>query len=104
MTCLQPVNVTDRHVDMGRVGALTPALAQQAAFPQTGKQQRQQPLGLAIDEQPRAELGEHRGVKARVTQFKAQRVLPIQPSPHRIGGLPIGEALDELQHQRQPGR
>jgi hypothetical protein len=102
----QPVKVADRHVDVGRVGALAPALAQQAAFPQTDKHQRQQPFGLAIGDQPRAELGEHRGVEARVTQFKAQRVLPIQPSSHRVGGLPIGEALDELQHehQRQPGR
>ena len=34
MTCLQPVQVTDRHTDMGGVGALAPARAQQAAFPQ----------------------------------------------------------------------
>jgi hypothetical protein len=103
---LKPVKIADRHVDVGRVGALTPALAQQAAFPQPIKQQRQQPLGLAIGEQSRAELGEHRGVKARVRQVKAQRVLPVQPCSHRVGGLPIGEALDELQHQhqRQPGR
>jgi hypothetical protein len=65
------VQVADRHVDVGRVGALAPALAQQAAFPQPTKHQRQQPLGLAIGEQPRAEFGEHRGVRARVTQVKA---------------------------------
>jgi len=102
----QPVQVADRHVDVGGVGALAPALAQQAALPQPIKQQPQQPLGLAIGEQPRAELGEHRGVKARVRQVKAQRVLPVQPCSDRVGGLPVGEALDELQHQhqRQPGR
>ena len=106
MTCLQPVQVADRHTDVGGVGALAPAPVQQATFPQPIKHERQQPLGLAIGEQPRPELGKHRGVKARVRQVKAQRVLPIQPCPHRVGGLPIGEALDELQHQhqRQPGR
>jgi hypothetical protein len=36
---LQPVKTADRHVDMGRVGALAPTLAQQAALPQPIKQQ-----------------------------------------------------------------
>ena len=96
MTCLQPVQVADRHVDMGGVGPLAPAPVQQATLPQPSKQQPQQPLGLAIGEQPRAELGEHRGIQARVTKVEAQRVLPVQPCSHRVGGLPVGAALDEL--------
>jgi len=106
MTCLQPVQVTDRHTDVGGVGALAPAPVQQATLPQPIKQERQQPLSLAIGEQPRAELGEHRGIEARIIQVEAQRVLPVQPCSHRVGGLAVGEALDELQHQhqRQPGR
>jgi hypothetical protein len=44
------VQVTDRHTDVGGVGALAPTLAQQIAFPQPIKQQPQQPLGLAIGE------------------------------------------------------
>jgi hypothetical protein len=106
MTCLQPVQVTDRHTDVGGVGALAPAPVQQATLAQPIKYERQQPLSLAIGEQPRAELGEHRGIEARVTKVEAQRVLPIQPCSHRVGGLPVGEALDELQyqHQRQPRR
>jgi hypothetical protein len=35
----QSVKIADRHVDMGRVGALAPALAQQAALSQPIKQQ-----------------------------------------------------------------
>jgi hypothetical protein len=96
MTCLQPVQVTDRHTDVGGVGALAPAPVQQATLAQPIEYEHQQPLGLAIGEQPRAELGEHRGIEARVTKVEAQRVLPIQPCPHRVGGLPVGEALDEL--------
>jgi hypothetical protein len=53
MTCLQPVQVADRHTDVGGVGALAPAPVQQATFPQPIKHERQQPLGLAIGEQPR---------------------------------------------------
>jgi hypothetical protein len=60
MTCLQPVQVAHGHADVGGVGALAAAPLQQAAFAQPIKQQRQQPLGLVIGEQPRAELGEHR--------------------------------------------
>jgi hypothetical protein len=82
--------------EVGGVGALASALAEQAAFPQPIQQQPQQPLGLAVGEQPRAELGQHRGVKARIVQVKAQRVLPVQSCSHRVGGLPVGEALDEL--------
>jgi hypothetical protein len=96
MTCLQPVQVADRHTDVGGVGALAPAPVQQATFPQPIKHERQQPLGLAIGEQPRPELGEHRGIEARVTKVEAQRVLPVQPCSHRVGGLPVGEALDKL--------
>jgi len=95
MTCLQPVQVADRHTDVGGVGALAPAPVQQATFPQPIKHERQ-PLGLAIGEQPRPELGEHRGIEARVTKVEAQRVLPVQPCSHRVGGLPVGEALDKL--------
>jgi hypothetical protein len=96
MTCLQPVQVTDRHTDVGGVGALAPTPLQQATLAQPIKQERQQPLSLAIGEQPRAELGEHRGIEARVTKIEAQRVFPVQPCSYRVGGLPVGEALDEL--------
>jgi len=53
MTCLQPVQVAHRHTDVGGVGALAPAPVQQAAFPQPIQHEHQQPLGLAVGEQPR---------------------------------------------------
>jgi hypothetical protein len=34
MTCLQPVQVTDRHTEVGGVGALAPAPLQQATLTQ----------------------------------------------------------------------
>jgi hypothetical protein len=103
---LQPVQVAHRHPDVGGIGALAPAPVQQATLTQPVQHERQRPLGVTVGQQPRAELGEHRGVKARVTKVEAQRVLPVQPCPHCVGGLPVGKALDELQHQhqRQPPR
>jgi hypothetical protein len=65
------VQVTHCHVDVGGVGALVPAPLQQATLAQPIKHERQQPLSLAIGEQPSAELGEHRGVEARVTKVQA---------------------------------
>jgi hypothetical protein len=46
-------------------------------------------------------------VEARVGQLQPKQVLPVDPRPHCLGGLPVGQALTELQdgHQRQaPGR
>ena len=76
MTCLQPVQVADRHTDVGGVGALAPAPVQQATLTQPIKHERRQPLSLAIGEQPRAELGEHRGIEARVTKVEADAAEP----------------------------
>jgi len=47
--------------------------------------------------QPGPELTEHTGIKARILQLQAQRVLPRDPVADRLGGLPIGQVLAELQ-------
>jgi hypothetical protein len=40
-----------------------------------------------------------------MSQLQCQRILPVHASPHRIHGLPVGEALGKLQQggQRQSG-
>jgi len=61
----------------------------------------------AASDQTSAELAEHREIEAWVVQGQAQQILPIQTSANRVGGLPIREALGELQHRHQrqpPGR
>jgi len=90
MTCSSRCRSRTRHREVGGVGALAPAPLQQATLTQPIKHERQQPLSLAIGEQPRAELGEHQGIQARVT--RSRPVLPVQPCSHRVGGLPIGAA------------
>jgi hypothetical protein len=34
-----------------------------------------------------------------IVQRQAQAVLPVQPAPHRISGLPVRQVLRELQHR-----
>lgn len=51
--------------------------------------------------QPVPELRKHGEVEARITQIQAEGVLEVDPGPDRFGGLPVGQALDELQHQDQ---
>ena len=45
-------------------------------------------------------------VEAGVGQLEPEQVLPVDPRPHRLGGLPVGQVLAELQEgdQRQPPR
>ena len=50
-----------------------------------------------------SELAEHAEVKARVRQLEAEQVLPVDPRPDRLSGLPIAQALAEL-HQRDQGQ
>jgi hypothetical protein len=68
------VKITDRHGDLGRVGALAPAPAQQAALPQPTRATT--PAAARSGHRPaaaRGTLGEHRGGNATVRQVKAQR-------------------------------
>jgi hypothetical protein len=91
---------------MGGVGALAPAPHQQPPLTEAVEHPVQQPLALAVAEQSGAELAEDRVVKAGVGQLQAQGVLPVDPAADRVGGLPVGQSLDELQHrgQGQPRR
>jgi hypothetical protein len=45
-----------------------------------------------------AELGQHAEMEARIGQLKPQRILPVNPAAHRIGGLPVTEVLQKLKH------
>src|SRR5215213_3044665 len=48
-----------------------------------------------------AELRQHAEVEARVRQLEPQRIFPVNPPAHRIGGLPVTEMLQELKHRNQ---
>lgn len=63
--------------------------------------QLQQTYRPPMDDQTVAELREHRVVEPGVVQSQTQRVLPVQPGPYRVGGVPIGQILHRLQHAHQ---
>ena len=53
-----------------------------------------------IDE-PLSKPRQHRVIKSWISQFQAQGVLPIDPTPYGVSSLPIGQILDELQDRDQ---
>ena len=57
-------------------------------------------------QQARPELAQDAVIEARVGQVQGQKVLPVNPCPHRLCGLPVGQVLAELHQrdQRQPPR
>src|SRR5262245_42055091 len=91
-----------QHV--GRVGALSPPGREEPRALATVQQPlEQQPLRAAC-EQARAELAEHRGVNARVSQLEAEQVLPVDAGADGLRRRAVGEVLAELQDgdQGQP--
>ena len=85
---------------MGRIRALA-RLDQAAQANEQGVEQLS--FRLALD-QSGAEFAEHGVIEAGVGQRQAQRKLPIDAAAHGIGGLTVGQALQELQgrDQREP--
>jgi hypothetical protein len=49
-----------------------------------------------IDE-PLSKPRQHRVIESRISEFQAQSVFPVDPTPYGVSGLPIGQILDELQ-------
>jgi hypothetical protein len=100
---IEPANL-GQH--MRRVTALSSAHLQIPFLPQPCQQQiKEQQVALPA-EQSLPKLDQHRVIKARVAWLQSSHIFPIQPSPDRIGRLPIRQALQKLQHtdQCQPPR
>jgi hypothetical protein len=60
-----------------------------------------------MGDQPGPELRQHAEIEARIGQLQTQAVFPVDTPADRVGGLPIGEVLRELQHgdhRQLPGR
>ena len=52
-------------------------------------------------DQAGAELAQNGEVKPGVGELQAQRILPVDPPPDRVGRLPVAQPLGELQHRDQ---
>jgi hypothetical protein len=80
------------------VGPLSAAGLHQAARGEALEHAVQEQQLAPVGDEPRAEFTEHAEVEAGVAELQAQRVLPVDARAHRLGGLPVGEPLEELQH------
>ena len=80
------------------------ARLEQTACPGEFEQPIEQTLFHARATEAVAELAQKRVVEAGIGKVESQKVLPVDPRPHRLGSLPIAQALPELHqgHQRQP--
>jgi hypothetical protein len=94
----QPVQAADRRQHVRGVGPLPPPGSHQAQLFEPVQQQVEDCPVHIPGHQPAPELAQHREIKALIIQRQAQAVLPVQPPPHRIGRLPVGQVLSELQH------
>ena len=61
------------------------------------EQDIQQDRGGLPSHQALTKLGEHRGIKAGISEVQAERVFPINAPSHRFSGLPVGESFHKLQ-------
>jgi len=103
---LQPVQVPYRGNHVSGIGAHLPAGRHQPVSGQPLQQRVQHHLVQAAAGDPGPELAQDRVIEARIGQVKAQRVLPVDPGAHRLGGLPVGQILRHLEdrHQGQAAR
>src|SRR5262245_11726945 len=98
---------TDRGQNMRRVGTLPPTRLEPFALAtDLDHLVKKQGFGLPLN-QPRAELGQDRMVKARRVERQGKRVFPINAAAHGICSLEVGETFGELKTSYQgqsPGR
>lgn len=83
---------------MGRVGVLTASSFQQAGGSYPLQRQIQQMVGPIIFGETVAEVRQNAVVEPGVVQLQAEGVLEVDPAPHRLGGLPVRQVEQELQH------
>ena len=86
------------------------ALADQPGLLQPGQGQVKEPVRPPVLQQPVAEVAQHAVVEARIVEVEAERVLEVDPAPHRLGGVAVRQVEQELQHahrgqlrRRDPG-
>ena len=91
---------------MRGVGALLATRLDQPPFDQAVQQHVEDQPGQVVLDEPGPELRQHAEVEPRIIQLQPAAVLPVDPGPYRLAGLPIGQITGELQrcHQRQLSR
>src|SRR5215218_8282432 len=93
----EPIERANDGQDMGGVGALFAARAEQTALATEQQQVREQRGTLLSREQSVAKLAQHREVKARISQLERERILPVDTAAHGIGGLAVSQVFEKLE-------
>ena len=96
---LHPVQVPAPAQDVSGIGPLPHPRPYQAQPAQPGQQRLQQRRLPPAGHQPGPEPAQHAEIEPLIVQLQAEAVLPVQPAPHRISGLPVGQVPGELQHR-----
>src|SRR5215210_525051 len=100
---LKPIERANGRQHMSGVSPLPPPCLEDAELSGDLEHPLQQALLRATGQKTVSKLAEDTKVKARVGQLEAEKILPIDPGPDRLSGLPIAQALAEL-HQRDQGQ
>jgi hypothetical protein len=103
---LDPVEVAHGGQHVRAVGALPAPGLQESSLARGVEHAGEQALAGLVLQQARPELAQDAVIEARVGQVQGEQVLPVDPCPYRLRGLPVGQVLPELHQrdQRQPPR
>ena len=82
-----------RRQHRGGISALPTSGLDHSEFAEPGQQQVQDLLLQPVIDESLSEPRQHRVIESRISQFQAQGVLPVDPTPYGVSGLPIGQIL-----------
>lgn len=103
---LEPIEHVNGGQDVGGISSLAAfGLDQSLRFEQQEHLFKDTLFGTS-SKQAGAKVAEHGGIKAGVSQFEGQGILPVNARTHRVGGLAVGQVLGKLHYgdERELGR
>jgi len=80
-----------------QISALPTSGFDHSEFRESGQQQVQDLLLQPVIDEPLSKCRQHCVIESRISEFQAQGVFPVDPTPYGVSGLPIGQILGELQ-------
>lgn len=95
---LQTGQVTHRGQDLGGVCALRGAFPHQSGLLEPGQREVEEAIGTVVCSETVAEVCQHTVVEPGIMQLHRHRILEVDAAANRLGGLPVRQAQQELQH------
>ena len=95
------MQIAHRPEYVGAVGALAAPGPDQAARLEVPQHLVQQEVLGVTGQQASSKFSEHAEVKAGVIERQAKCIFPVNTRAHSIGGLPIAQVFEKLQHRDQ---